>query len=455
LHEAIENVKSEKDTIYLNWIRKDRACYDSILYSGSRDNKLIDSVYDQYDLDRNWILQAYIVNNTTDSSKFQNLRKEYSYTNIQKNLKDSECFIDIIRFLKGDKNLGFNPKPYYAFVIVNNNQEEKLEYFFLEDGESLEELVKEDKDNTGKLTALLSPLLLKLKKYKKIYICPDGAFNLLNFYSLKDENGDFLINSKSIQYIDDPAKMFPSDSLLNRNKTISFFGNPLFKNYSPANIDSERNSVFKGSIFSSSDALPYTMLEIYASAAVLSKNGWEVKKYTGTECSEINLKKDNSPGIPHIATHGYYIPENDTTDIPYAIQKNPYLRSGLVLGDVGNNKKSLNDNILTAFEVMDLDLKNTSLVVLSACKSAEGELKPGQGVYGLQRAFKIAGARNVLVSVKNVDDKATQLLMGYFYSNVAIGENYTNALKNAQLQMIKNPLFNNSKYWDGFILIGQ
>jgi CHAT domain-containing protein len=337
-------------------------------------------------------LQAYIVNNTTDSSKFQNLRKEYSYTNIQKNLKDSECFIDIIRFLKGDKNLGFNPKPYYAFVIVNNNQEEKLEYFFLEDGESLEELVKEDKDNTGKLTALLSPLLLKLKKYKKIYICPDGAFNLLNFYSLKDENGDFLINSKSIHYIDDPSKMFQSDSLLNRNKTISFFGNPAFKNYSHTNINSERNSVFKSSIFSSFNALPYTMLEIYASAAVLSKNGWEVKKYTGTECSEINLKKDNSPGILHIATHGYYIPENDTTDIPYAIQKNPYLRSGLVLGDVGNNKKSLNDNILTAFEVMDLDLKNTSLVVLSACKSAEGELNPGQGVYGLRGAFKIGGA---------------------------------------------------------------
>jgi len=96
---------------------------------------------------------------------------------------------------------------------------------------------------------------------------------------------------------DDPSKMFQSDSLLNRNKTISFFGNPAFKNYSHTNINSERNSVFKSSIFSNFNALPYTMLEIYASADVLSKNGWEVKKYTGNECSEINLKKDNSPGI--------------------------------------------------------------------------------------------------------------------------------------------------------------
>ena len=102
---------------------------------------------------------------------------------------------------------------------------------------------------------------------------------------------------------------------------------------------------------------------------------------------------------------------------------------------------------------MNLNLKNTSLVVLSACESAKGELKPGQGVYGLQRAFKIAGAENVLVSVKNVDDKATQLLMKYFYTNVGEGVNYVDALRNAQLEMLKHPLFNAPKFWNGFILI--
>ena len=74
---------------------------------------------------------------------------------------------------------------------------------------------------------------------------------------------------------------------------------------------------------------------------------------------------------------------------------------------------------------------------------------------GIQRAFKLAGAKNVLVAVKKVDDKATQLLMEYFYTNVAAGEDYVSALKNAQLKMIKHPIFNAPEYWSHFILIGR
>jgi CHAT domain-containing protein len=196
-------------------------------------------------------------------------------------------------------------------------------------------------------------------------------------------------------------------------------------------------------------------MEIESAAEALQRKGWEIKMFTGNDCNEEAIKNISGPDILHIATHGYYISDADTAGLSYALQQNPYLRSGLILGMVNSNKKNMNDNVLTAYEVMNLNLKNTSLVVLSACESAKGEVKPGQGVYGIQRAFKIAGAKNVLVAVKDVDDKATQLLMKYFYTNVASGDSYTEALKKAQMQMINHPLFKDPKYWDGFILIGQ
>ena len=92
---------------------------------------------------------------------------------------------------------------------------------------------------------------------------------------------------------------------------------------------------------------------------------------------------------------------------------------------------------------------------MSACESAKGESNPGQGLYGIQRAFKIAGAKNVLVSTKKINDKATKMLMSFFYSHVAKGEDYVNAFRYAQLEMLRNPLIEDVNYWNGFLLIGE
>ena len=454
INEAIENAKVTNEEIMLNRIEHNKSLYDSLLYSSSNNTLLIDSVYKEFDFARNLILQSYVLNHVSDTTKLYNLKKEYSYTDIQKSLHNEECFVDIVRFLKSDKELGFSPTPCYAIIIVDNKLTEKLEYTFIENNQNLESIIQQDGNNSDKISAILSPLLAKLSQYKKIYICPDGAFNLLNFYSLKDENDDFLINTKTILYVDTPYEFIHSNNILSTNRSISFFGNPDFSSPGSQNIHSQRNSIFQNFTFSNLKELPYSKLEIDASSDVLKNKGWKVLKFTEKDCSEANFNKQLAPGILHIATHGYYISDNNATSVPYAIQNNPYLRSGLIFGNVLHNK-SLNDNVLTAYEVMNFDLKKTSLVVLSACESAKGELKPGQGVYGLQRAFKIAGAKNVLVSIKNVDDKATQLLMEYFYTYVAEGEDYPVALKKAQIKMIKHPLFNDPKYWAEFILVGK
>jgi CHAT domain-containing protein len=132
--------------------------------------------------------------------------------------------------------------------------------------------------------------------------------------------------------------------------------------------------------------------------------------------------------------------------------------SGLVL--TGANKSLAagstsfqNDGIVTAFEVMNLDLSQTQLVVLSACETGLGKIENGEGVFGLQRSFMQAGARNVLISLWKVDDEATRDLMIKFYQYLAKGESLHNSLKKAQADQSR--LLKDPSLWGGFVLVGN
>lgn len=452
INEAITNSTSKDHELMVKRIEQDKATYDSLLYSGSTDFNLLDSAYEGLDLDKNWLLQSYIVNNSKDSTKLERLKREYSYGDIRNILKDKECFIDIIRFLQNDKEYGFSPEPNYAIVLIDKTNAGRLEYFFINEGLGFESSVLDGK--LDKVSKALAPLFSKLEKYSKIYVNPDGVFNLLNFYALKDQNEEYLIRNKTFVYVNTVNGVIEQEDKYKKNRSATFWGAPVF-NTKEASNTTQRNTIFSKSALSNYKELPYSKIEIETASEALEKRGWLTKKYLGNKCTEELLKKEQSSDILHIATHGFYFSETDSSKTNLAFKSNPYLKSGLVLGSFKNNGKDLNDNVLTAYEVMDLHLNNTSLVVLSACESARGEVKPGQGIYGLQRAFKIAGANYVLVSVKNVDDKATQLLMQLFYENIANGDTYVDALRKAQLRMTNHPLFNDPKYWSNFILIGQ
>jgi CHAT domain-containing protein len=167
----------------------------------------------------------------------------------------------------------------------------------------------------------------------------------------------------------------------------------------------------------------------------------------------------------HIATHGYFLQDVETSGAAFGIQvenanDNALLRSGLMLADAartisGKRMPSLvsNDNgILTAYEAMNLNLEGTDLIVLSACETGLGDIKAGEGVYGLQRAFLVAGADALIMSLWKVDDAATQQLMTNFYKNwIKLGDKQK-AFKQAQLQLMstrKEPY-----YWGAFVMMG-
>jgi CHAT domain-containing protein len=130
------------------------------------------------------------------------------------------------------------------------------------------------------------------------------------------------------------------------------------------------------------------------------------------------------------------------------------MRSGLALAGA-NRQRIGDDGILTALEVAGLDLGGTELAVLSACESGKGEVKNGEGVYGLRRSLVLAGARTLVVSLWKVDDEATKDLMVDFYRRLSSGAGRSDAMRAAQLAMLANPRRADPFYWGAFTVIGD
>jgi CHAT domain-containing protein len=192
----------------------------------------------------------------------------------------------------------------------------------------------------------------------------------------------------------------------------------------------------------------------------------------GTETSFKNLSGQNV-SIIHLATHGMYI-----TPMEASIQRanNNFLfirlgdidiqedyaltRSFLVMtgGNCLPHRVSIpemaEDGILTALEISTLDLNGLDLIVLSACQTALGDINK-EGVYGLQRAFKKAGANTILMSLDKVDDEATRILMVEFYRNLTNGKTKHQSLHEAQniLRKVDRGKYDDPKYWASFIML--
>ena len=183
---------------------------------------------------------------------------------------------------------------------------------------------------------------------------------------------------------------------------------------------------------------------------------------TAENASEEYIKGENNLNIIHIATHGFFLSDKDPEKEFYSIESNPLMRSGLLLAGSQkaffddridfNARPGKEDGVLTAYEVMNLDLRNTELVVLSACETGLGEVKNGEGVYGLQRSFIIAGAKSIIISLWKVDDEATKDLMLKFYENLAAGNEKFESLASAQREMMEK--YKDPYYWGAFILSG-
>ncbi len=209
--------------------------------------------------------------------------------------------------------------------------------------------------------------------------------------------------------------------------------------------------------------LPGTAQEAQTLRTLFQSAGYLPYVYTRREATELKAKETKSPYILHIATHGVFLPYDEQVGALIGIQStsalaNPLFRSALLLADAGRTivnggtSDPEQDGLLNAYELLGLSLEQTELVALSACETGLGEVQNGEGVYGLQRAFLIAGARNLLLSLWKVDDEATRDFMTTFYRQwLTVRLPVTDAFWTTQKEMRKarpQPYF-----WGAFVLV--
>jgi len=221
-----------------------------------------------------------------------------------------------------------------------------------------------------------------------------------------------------------------------------------------------------------------TKVEISEIGETLKKGNISISMYSDTYGTEESFKGLSGKGmnIIHLATHGMYIGASEAeskkknTNLSFIqlddydnglIQEDKSLtRSFLVMsgGDMLPTHtiipENMEDGILTALEISKMDLKELDIVVLSACQTALGDID-NEGVYGLQRGFKKAGANTILMSIDKVDDEATKILMVEFYKNLMSSKTKHQSLKDAQkyLRQVDNGRYDDPKYWASFIML--
>jgi CHAT domain-containing protein len=203
-------------------------------------------------------------------------------------------------------------------------------------------------------------------------------------------------------------------------------------------------------------ALPGTQKEIESIYALMRPDSATI--ISGPQATEKALMDISQPRVLHIATHGFFLSDTEQRGSPVSGQMTPshpvMLRSGILLSRPDNPEartSSSSDGILTAFEATNMNLQNTDLVVLSACETGTGEVMNGEGVYGLQRAFTISGARNMIISLWKVDDATTQKLMTMFYTEwMKTGDLKASFINSQKLLKEQHP---EPYYWAAFVLV--
>ena len=327
------------------------------------------------------------------------------------------------------------------------------------------------------------PLARHLTNVSHLIICPDGQLSRVPFETLPV--GDkFLVEEKTISYVTSGREVvrFSSSTANVHNSKSVVMGNPDFNfNLADARPLNPAVQLASGpsalrSLTRDYDGIKFQPLPGAEAEArgVAKLLGNDAILYLGAYAREAELKAVQSPRVLHLATHGFYFPDqefnstnssakpNQTRRLPYAKRnnwENPMVRCGIALAGANHAMEITNalaeDGLLTALDASLLNLQGTELVILSACDSGEGDVKIGEGVMSLRRAFLIAGAQTVLASHWNISDKATSQLMTEFMRRWRAGEPRATAWRNTQLTTLHSKDFSNPYFWAVFTLTGQ
>lgn len=446
---TLQNEKLNKNIEAMN--RRSLKLSSSIDYRKKLNSKKIDKLLKEYQ-DLNKIFYEIII-----EQYFNNFSKKLltapNFKDIKLNPKS--IFIDYVK----TENFQYEDV-YLAYIYKPNTPSPEIIYLGLESDlkkltttNSLQNLsytsrgaVAENKAINGKqlFKFVWKPIKSIVENYQTIYFSFDGLLHKIPMAAIQDTDGKILANKYDLHQLSNVS------SLLKKNKTKPDYNDILC--YGGINY----NTSLKENTINGFDYLPGTLEEVKAIKEIIPTSKI-LNDSIATEDQFWRLS-GKSPSVLHIATHGFYHEyekEPKGFGKQFKISKNPLKRSGLLLSD-GNTGMSIvsdkADGVLTSAEISYLDLSNTQLVVLSACETALGDIDGSEGVYGLQRAFKIAGVDKIIMSLWEVPDAETAEFMQLFYAKWNELNNIDKAFRSAQGYMAKKYKYEPEK-WSAFILV--
>jgi CHAT domain-containing protein/Tfp pilus assembly protein PilF len=303
-----------------------------------------------------------------------------------------------------------------------------------------------------------------------LLISPDGALNLVPFEALRDDRGRYLVQRYRCTYLTsgrDLLRMSVARASQHGPLVVAnpAFGEPIAASRGPIPGAAGRARGQRRSVTSAHD-----LSEVYfAPIAGTAREAQAIRRLfpdatllAGERATEASLRRIAAPRLLHIATHGFFLeyaglaPKAGAADSGGSANRDPLLRSGLALARANvRGKTEPDDGVLTALEASRLNLWGTKLVALSACDTGVGEVRNGDGVYGLRRAFVLAGAESLLMSLWPVSDTWTERQMRSYYRHLTQGKGRGDSLRLVQLDMLaRNPRLH-PFYWANFIQSGD
>lgn len=401
---------------------------------------------------------------------------------VRNSLRTNDIAIEFVSF---DSNDG--ERMYLALAVKNGDSTPTAIQLCTE--KQIKDINSEDYYNSDSLYNLIwKPLGDKLRGVKRIYFSPSGILNNIAIEYLPVSKNKMVSEQYTIYRLSSTREIVSQTP--NRKEVL-----PKAVLYGGLNYDVDMAEIKKEETITENDNMERHFMERAIADSISLRGGIQYLEGTKVEVEEINttLQENNvdcsvfsdnagteesfknlsgqNIGILHVATHGFYFPEsrvNTSKRLPFMIldadksdkEDKSLSRSGLLLTGAGNvfaNKPipaNQEDGVLTAKEISNLDLRSLNLVVLSACQSGLGDIL-GDDVFGLQRGFKIAGAKSLVMSLWKVNDEATFMLMSEFYANIAKGQDINEAFRNSQttLRTINDGEFSDPKYWAAFILL--
>jgi len=309
---------------------------------------------------------------------------------------------------------------------------------------------------------VLRPVRALAGNARQLLIAPDGALNLVPFEALVDERGRYQVERYAITYLGTARDVLRMQVPRGSAGPPIVVADPAFGEPSPSRAATAPRG---DSAAPNARAYFAPLVGTAQEASAIGRLLPGARVLTGRDATKEALTHVRAPSVLHIASHAFFLPTGNggprstspgARSMTMAVSsQNPLLRSGIALAGANLSSPSGDDGIITALEASTLNLWGTRLVTLSACDTGVGDVITGEGVYGLRRAFFLAGTETLVMTLWPVSDYVTRIVMTRYYTALAHGEGRREALRRVQLAMLADKGHRHPFYWAGFIQAGD